>query len=289
MSRGASFDDQEKAKADANGDGNGKTVAPVRGTHDEMRAWMAAAIGAQTIGDATRFGGDMQAPASLALTDIDGNPRTIYFETERDIGNHKTLGGELVCQGNVPAFDLNNAKNARDFYFLFCRIAVIRSPMKPLDQFRGRVDAYRNDAIRTEGWDFGTGKYALLRSLQACPYSKRALSIWKTRCEQINYESTQPPKPQPPLHVVDNHDGTQDEWTTIGHLGTYVRHHDDEQSLRASDKSLAGSIIALGGQRRPMQAWAEAHSGRVNKIDLILIRLPRLDEDPDYPARPDSA
>ena len=283
-SRGDSLDEQAKANGKGPDGFDAKNV-PRYGTPGEMRAWMAAATGAQSIGAGVRFGGDQGTCAQLTLENVDGHPRTVFFEAEKDISNHKALAPQLTGQGGVPATYITNASVAQAFYFLFTRIAKLVDPLDPLERFRERLNGYRRDANRTEGWDFETGesKYQFLCALRDWPYSKQELGLWRARRERINPDDPQPPKPRPPLFVVSNEDGTEDEWTSAGHLGTYLRHHDGENSITVDAKSMGSFVGVLGGQRRPMQAWGQTHSNRADKADLILIRLPRLCEDPDYP------
>jgi hypothetical protein len=246
-------------------------------TNLERRAWLHWAFtvpdGGQ-VGEVTRYGATSRTPMTIAIVPPDSErPRVVRLEEERDAAKHGTLRLALTRDAGLKAAPITNAKIAGDAYYVLCKLATVVGGSDPRDETLEWLDGYRHEAKRLEVSFAKPDLYATLDRIRGWPYSKRHINLWLNDVERYD---TKDPAPQPPLGV----DGKGGEWTSITHLATYVRWGRDQPGAIAND-ALAGRVVELGGGRWKASAWDTTTRQRQTRINMVLVRLPAVDEDPD--------
>jgi hypothetical protein len=256
-----------------------KDVPTSASTDPQRRAWLAEAFGAPDgyrIGEVVRYGATERTPMTVqVLPPGSGRPLLVRFEEERQARNHAALRGALSgSAARLRGGALTNGKIAGDAYYVLCSLARVVGRLDPLTEAQEWIDDYRDAATRIEGHDLTRrGVFASLETLRDWPYSKLAIGLHRA-AEERGQTGVAPPRP--PL-LIDEHGR---EWTSMRHLGTFIR-HDIERAEAISDRALAGRVQEIGGQRRKLNVWDRTDRARQERIGMVLVGFPPAPEMPD--------
>lgn len=263
-----------------------KHVPGSTATDPERRAWLRAAFSVSSgfeIGEPVRFGGTSRSPMMIPILGPDGAvAATVRFDEEREASNPKDLRGALARDANLRGASITNAKVAGDAYYVLCDLARVVGRMDPLSEAGEWIDDYRRHAEEIEGHELGRrGAYHALDALRRFPYSKRAIHLHIAALERGEHRDH---APRPPL-LIDAETGRA--WTSVTHLGTFVR-HDRDRPDGISDTALVGRVLEHGCERWALNVWDRPDRQRVERIKMVLVGFPELpeppaDDDPDGP------
>lgn len=255
-----------------------KAVPTSTSTDPERRAWLGALFSLAdgfTIGEPVRYGATSSSPMTIPILGPGGDvASTVRFEAEREIGNPQALRGALARDANLRGATITSAKVAGDAYYVLCELAQIVGRADPRSEARAWIDDYQEAAEPIEGHELSRGRaFAAVDALRHFPYSKRAINLHLAAQERGHMSV----EPQPPL-LIDNR--TKRAWTSITHLGTYVRHGRDFAET-ISDTALAGRVLEHGCQRRALNVWDRSDRKRSKRISIVLIGFPAAPEPPE--------
>jgi hypothetical protein len=159
---------------------------------------------------------------------------------------------------------------------VLCDLARVVGRSDPRGEAGEWIDEYQRVGRPIEGYDLGRRLvFAALAALRGYPYSKRAINLHAAALERGQARVDEAPRP--PL-LIDGRTGRA--WTSVTHLGTYVR-HDRDFAGAINDGALVGRVLEHGCERRALNVWDRTDRKRRERINMVLIGFPALPEPPE--------